>query len=128
MAKHNQDDATKQAYDPTSSLPKDKQFGQPNGNPRHNGAWKKEDTARYKLEQMQKLPKKELDAVIDDEDAPMFERKLAIAIREGDWKTIESIINQVYGQPKQQTDITSGGDKIQPLLVKFIDDDNRDSN
>lgn len=35
--------------------PVDKRFGQPNGNPRHNGAWKKEDTARYKLEQMQSV-------------------------------------------------------------------------
>ena len=34
--------------------PKERQFGQPNGNKRHSGAWKKEDTARYKLEQMMK--------------------------------------------------------------------------
>ena len=30
--------------------PVERQFGQPNGNPRSNGSWKKEDTLRYKLE------------------------------------------------------------------------------
>ena len=29
--------AKKKKYNPTDSLPKDKQFGQPNGNPRNNG-------------------------------------------------------------------------------------------
>lgn len=86
--------------------PVDKQFGKPNGNPRHNGAWKKEDTARYKLEQMMKLSDEELQDVAQDKDAPLFERKLAIAIKKGDWKVIESMINQVYGQPKQQVENT----------------------
>lgn len=86
--------------------PVDKQFGKPNGNPRHNGAWKKEDTARFKLEQMMKLSDEELQDVAQDKDAPLFERKLAIAIKKGDWKVIESMINQVYGQPKQQVENT----------------------
>lgn len=81
--------------------PKERQFGQPNGNPRHNGAWKKEDTARYKLEQMMKLSETELIEVAKDKSAPYFERKLAIAINKGEWKEIESMINQVYGYPKQ---------------------------
>lgn len=80
--------------------PKDKQFGEPNGNPRHNGAWKKEDTPRYKLEQMMKLSETDLIKVYQDPDAPLFERKLARAIKDGEWKQIESMINQVYGQPK----------------------------
>ena len=77
------------------------QFGQPNGNPRHNGAWKKEDTPRYKLEQMMKMTEKELRAIADDESASYFERKIARCINKGDWKVVESMINQVYGQPKQ---------------------------
>lgn len=80
--------------------PVERQFGQPNGNPRNNGAWKKEDTARYKLEQMMKLTGDELRIVETNEEAPMFERKLAKAILNGEWKEIESMINQVYGQPK----------------------------
>ena len=82
--------------------PKDKQFGQPNGNPRHNGAWRKEDTPRYKLEQMLKLSESELREVLDDKDAPLFERRLAKSIlTENEFKTSEAMINQVYGQPKQ---------------------------
>lgn len=97
--------ATKQAnvkVSPISGVapPVDKQFGQPNGNPRHNGAWKKEDTARYKLEQMLKLSEQELKAVAIDKDAPLFERKLATCIATGQWKEIEGMMNQVYGAPK----------------------------
>lgn len=80
--------------------PVDKRFGQPNGNPRHNGAWKKEDTARYKLEQMLKLSEADLRSLAQDKDAPLFERKLATCIATGKWKEIEGMMNQVYGQPK----------------------------
>lgn len=69
---------------------------------RHNGAWKKEDTARYKLEQMLKLSERELKQVAKDDEAPLFERKLAICIANGNWKEIEGMMNQVYGQPKQK--------------------------
>lgn len=86
--------------------PVDKRFGQPNGNPRHNGAWKKEDSARYKLEQMLKLPEEELKAVATDKEAPLFERKLATCIAKGQWKEIEGMMNQVYGQPKQKIEQT----------------------
>lgn len=84
--------------------PKEHQFGQPNGNPRHNGAWKKEDTPRYKLEQMMKMSEQELLEIYDNKEAPYFERKLARAINQGDWKVIESMINQVYGLPKQSVE------------------------
>lgn len=78
-----------------------RQFGKPNGNPRHNGAWKKEDTARYKLEQMMKLSEEELIKIVKDKDAPFFERKLATCINKGDWSELSGMMNQVYGLPKQ---------------------------
>ena len=111
--------ATKQASNPHAGNggvvpPKERQFGQPNGNPRHNGAWKKEDTARYKLEQMLKLTSKELEAVFNDEDAPLFERKLAACIHKGKWKEIESMINQVYGYPKQA--VAAEVTDVKPLI------------
>lgn len=96
--------------------PADKQFGKPNGNPRHNGSWKKEDTPRFKLEQMMKLSEPDLIKVYQDSDAPLFERKLARAIKDGEWKQIESMINQVYGQPKIEQSINHTGD------VTFIND------
>lgn len=69
---------------------------------RHNGGWKKEDTARYKLEQMLKLTEKELKDIAFDKEYPLFERKLATCIAKGNWKEIEGMMNQVYGQPKQK--------------------------
>lgn len=86
--------------------PKNRQFGQPGGNKRSNGSWKKEDTPRYKLEQMIRLTEPELKEIFQDKNRPLFERKLAGFINKGDWKTIESMINQVYGSPKQQTETT----------------------
>ena len=87
--------------------PADKQFGKPGGNKQGRGFWKKEDTARYKLEQMLKMTEDELKSVAQDKESPLFERKLAIAINKGEWKEIESMINQVYGYPKQTIDQTN---------------------
>lgn len=109
-----QEIATKQAGKGGVMPPKERQFGQPNGNPRHNGAWKKEDTARYKLEQMLKLSELELDMIKDDADAPLFERKLATCIKDGKWKEIEGMLNQVYGQPKQNLEVKAVNPK--PLI------------
>ena len=81
--------------------PKDKRFGQPNGNPRGRGFWDITATPRYKLEQMFKLTADELKKVATDDKAPLFERKLAQCVAKGNWKEIEAMINQVYGQPKQ---------------------------
>lgn len=103
--------ATKQAnvkVSPISGVapPVKNQFGQPNGNPRHNGAWKKEDSARYKLEQMLKMSEPELKELAANREAPLFERKLAMCIAKGNWKEIEGMMNQVYGQPKQKIEQT----------------------
>lgn len=117
MTKNNK--ATKQAnvkVSPISGVapPVDKQFGKPNGNPRHNGAWKKEDAARYKLEQMLKLSENELRTLAQDKDAPLFERKLATCIATGKWKEIEGMMNQVYGAPKQIVEQTNI--EMKPLI------------
>lgn len=91
--------------------PVNRQFGQPNGNPRHNGSWKKEDTARYKIEQMVKMTESEIVAIANDPEAPLFERRIARSLlRENDWKTTESMLNQVYGAPKQRLEV----EPIQP--------------
>lgn len=114
--------ATKQAEEKGSPIngvvpPKDRRFGQPNGNPRHNGAWKKEDTPRYKLERLMTMTRDELAEIIRNDNAPEFERGMAdiiIQVRCGDvdkdgidrpaaqrFQAIEKMINQVYGQPAQ---------------------------
>lgn len=85
--------------------PVERQFGKPNGNPRNNGAWKKDDTPRYKLEQMMKLSEDELIAIATNKELPYFDRKVATAINQGDWRVLESMINQVYGAPKQHVEV-----------------------
>lgn len=108
MAQKQSKPATKQGVGAAGTPPpKERQFGQPNGNPRHNGAWKKEDTPRYKLEQMMKLAEPELRKIAEDKNAPLFERKLATFIAKGQWKEIEGMINQVYGTPKQVVEQTN---------------------
>lgn len=114
--------ATKQARTGVSPIsgtrpPVAHQFGQPNGNPRHNGAWKKEDTARGKLEALGKLTEQELLAIVKDKNAPMLERRIARALlNENDWKVTESMINQVYGMPKQE--IKQTNIELKPILGK----------
>lgn len=81
--------------------PKEHQYGQPGANPRHNGCWKKEDTPRYKMEQMLKMPRNELADIANDTNAPGFERSIAEAVLKG--KSLDDIcriINQVYGMPR----------------------------
>lgn len=90
---------------------------------RHDGAWKKEDTPRFKLEQMMKLSETELQDVIDDLAAPLFERKLAQAIKDGNWTVIKEMTQEVYGKPKESVDVTSGGEKLKTALVRFVGDD-----
>jgi len=103
---------------PGNTVAKDKgvDFGNMPEN-RHNGAWKKEDTPRFKLEQMMKLSANDLQTVIDDEDAPLFEHKLAQAIQDGNWREIDSMINQVYGKPKESVDVTTQGESINPYAA-----------
>ena len=93
---------------------------------RHNGAWKKESTPRYKLEKMMELEEDELRAIAEDKKSPLFERKLAIAIRKGEWREIKEMIQEVYGKPKENIDLTSKGDKLNVALVEFVDGDNKD--
>lgn len=100
--------------------PKNRQFGKPDGNPRRSGMWDVSSTPRYKLEQMMKLTSDDLKAVAADESAPLFERKLAIAINKGDWKEIKEMIHEVYGMPKQTIE-AEVENTVKQALVEFID-------
>ena len=112
--------------------PKNRQFGQPEGNPRHNGSWKKEDTARYKLEKMITMSDAELTNIIEAPEAPEFEKATADIIlsirvdtdKDGNkipahqrLKAIEGLINQVYGQPVQK-EITKESDSNDEAFIK----------
>lgn len=114
--------ATKQGISPISRTapPKDRQFGQPNGNPRHNGAWKKEDSLRYKWEQILKLDADELQAVLENPKASKVERITAEVLLDTTMKSyeklasLEKLANQVYGMPKQVNE--NKNIEIKPIL------------
>lgn len=92
--------------------PKNRQFGQPEGNPRHNGSWHKENTPRYKMEIMMTLSDEELTKIRGDEKKTSFERAFANVILLSRSATdideakkcmeiLEKMTNQVYGQMPQ---------------------------
>lgn len=84
------------------------QFGQPNGNPRHNGAWKKEDTLRYKWERILEMDNAELRQVLSDPKCGRVEKMTAEVLLDNEMKSTEKIAvldklaTQIYGQPKQK--------------------------
>lgn len=116
--------ATKQGQPRTGNggimPPKERQFGQPNGNPRHNGAWKKEDTIRYKWEQMLKMDDDELRAVLLDTKASRVEHMTAEVLLANDMKPTDKLFamtqfaNQIYGMPKQVNE--NKNIEIKPIL------------
>ena len=95
--------------------PKSRQFGEPDGNPRHSGAWKKEDTLRYKLEKLiNGLDDGELEEVLNDPKTSPGVRRLATLLYrsnyekpESEWRVWESAMNQAYGLPKQSIEQTN---------------------
>lgn len=118
MSKNEKTAKTSARVSPISGVapPRNRQFGQPGGNPQGRGFWKKEDTARYKLEQMMKLSERKLVDIYNDADAPLFERKLARCIKNGEWKELEGMMNQTYGYPKQE--IEQKNIELKPILPK----------
>ena len=79
---------------------------------RNPGGWRKEDTPRFKLEQMMKLGFADLQDIVDEPLSPVFEKKLAQAILDGEWREIKEMIQEVYGKPRESVDVTTDGEKI----------------
>lgn len=103
--------------------PKNRQFGQIEGNPRHNGAWKKEDTLRFKLQQIAKMTAEELQQLIASPDAGEYEKNVARTVlemvsmdAEKRWRVIEGLTNQDGGYPKQQ--VEQHNIELKPILPK----------
>lgn len=104
--------------------PEKRQFGQKEGNPRHNGAWKKEDTLRYKLQQVAKMTEDELMDLLKDPKAGEYEKNIARTILEMEkvdpdkrWHVLEGLTNQDSGYPKQQVD-QNNKIELQSILPK----------
>ena len=74
------------------------------------------------------MTRKELIELREDENTPVFMISLINAIdkdcAEGNNKTIEMMFDRLFGKPSQTTDITTGGERINPIpKIVFVDDD-----
>ena len=112
MTKKNENKARTQAKgtSPISGVapPKERQFGQPNGNKQGHGFFQKEDTLRYKWEKMLEMDDDELLAIKNNPKSSRVEKMTAEVLLDENMKSaeklasLEKLANQVYGFPKQE--------------------------
>lgn len=86
---------------------------------RSNGSWRKEDTARYKLECMMQLTRGELEDILQDTNRPAFEQSLAKAILSSKWRELNQMIDQVYGR-RTTLDVDISDNKTEPIIKGFV--------
>lgn len=87
---------------------------------RHNGSWHKEDTPRYWLETMMKMSEGELQKIYDNENQPLFKRKLAKCIKDGEWKEIKEMVQEVYGKMPEMQITVEADDETKEEASKII--------
>ena len=87
---------------------------------RHNGSWHKENTPRYWLETMMKMSEGELQKIYDDEKQPLFKRKLAKCIKDGEWKEIKEMVQEVYGKMPEMQITVEADDETKEEASKII--------
>ena len=115
------DNNTQSVKTPKKQLPKELEAykwkegesGNPNGRPKGSGISITTEVKR-KLEEVpqgQKATYLQL----------LISRIMKQAIQDGDQQMIKQIWNYIDGMPKQATDITSGGEKIQTNTISFVD-------
>lgn len=87
---------------------------------RHNGSWHKEDTPRYWLETMMKMGEDELMAIWNDTKNSLFKRKIAKCIKDGDWKELKEMIQEVYGKMPEMQITVEADDETKEEANKII--------
>lgn len=87
---------------------------------RHNGSWHKEDTPRYWLETMMKMEEDELMGVWNNTKNPLFKRKIARCIKDGDWKELKEMIQEVYGKMPEMQITVEADDETKEEASKII--------
>jgi len=90
-------------------------------NDRHSGAWKKEDTLRFKIEKASFLSKEELQSIIDDPNESMLLIRFAQATLNADWRMVREITEMLYGKPKESVDISNQDGSLTPI-IRIIDE------
>lgn len=103
--------------------PKNRQFGQAEGNPRGHGFWKKENSLRFKMQRIAKMTMEELGELMQNPEMGEYERQIAQTILQLNtlgpqkrWQVLEGLTNQDSGYPKQQ--VEQKNIEIKPILPK----------
>ena len=127
------DTATEQAgASPLNGVvpPKDKRFGQPNGNPRNNGGipkYVREIRAELKNLLDPNLSIADYQKIVKEAETDSGLRGVfATAIVKKDYRTIIQLIDQAYGKPQESVDVTSGGEPVK-AMVEFVNANNQDT-
>lgn len=68
-----------------------------------------------------KLGTDDLQDIVDDPQSPVFEKKLAQAILDGQWREIKEMIEQVYGKAKESMELSNPDGNLAPT-VRIIDE------
>lgn len=91
--------------------PKNRQFGQKDGNKRGHGFFTVDKSLRYRLQRVSKMSVEELKDLLCEPDAAEYEKNIARTILEMSeldaekrWRVLEGLTNQDSGFPKQQID------------------------
>lgn len=94
--------------------PKNRQFGQENGNKPGKGFFTVDKSLRYRLQQVSKMSLDELKDLVHDPKAGEYEKNIARTLvelsamePEKRWRVLEGLTNQDSGMPKQQIDQTN---------------------
>lgn len=125
MAQKQSNSATKQGLGAGGiAPPKERQFGQPNGNPRNNGSWKKEDSYSYQLNMMDRLTveqfKKWPDKYPEGVRTLAQEKAYRAQVKaRDDLGYLKEVTDRTEGKAYQRTDITTQGEKVGPSVVIY---------
>lgn len=94
--------------------PKNRQFGQKDGNKPGKGFFTVDKSLRYRLQQVSKMSLDELKDLVYDPKAGEYEKNIARTLvelsamePEKRWRVLEGLTNQDSGMPKQQIDQTN---------------------
>lgn len=90
---------------------------------RHSGAWKKEETVRYQVEQVAQMGDEDLQVVIEDLERPRLVRNFATAVKDSRWREIKEMIEMIYGKPKESVEHSSL-DGTMPV-IRIVDERNK---
>ena len=115
------------------------QSGNPKGRPKRavsylTGKGYKLTEINDTIQEMVGMNIAELKKVRESDNATILEKTIAEALKKGlekgNLESIETLLNRVYGKPKQDYDITSGGDKLdnKPRVeIQIIKTDGKES-